>query len=89
MAQLMAAIRPCMTRTRSKLQPAPRPRPDHRNRKTEVDFKGAQRSTATHALITDPEARPYKKTPARVRCSASSVEEVRKRSGRPFSRQRP
>ena len=28
-----------------------------------VDFKGEKRSNATHASTTDPEARPYKKTP--------------------------
>ena len=33
----------------------------HRN--AEVDFKGEKRSNATHASITDPDARLYKKSP--------------------------
>ena len=34
-----------------------------RDRNTEVDFRGQKRSNATHASVTDPEARLYKKLP--------------------------
>jgi len=34
-----------------------------RDRNTEVDFRGQKRSNATHAPVTDPEARLYKKSP--------------------------
>jgi len=40
----------------------PMPHPSRRNRNTEVDFKGAKRSNATHVSTTDPEARLYKKS---------------------------
>jgi len=39
----------------------PRNTKPHRN--AEVDFKGEKRSNATHASITDPDARLYKKSP--------------------------
>ncbi|MGN7869087.1 IS5 family transposase [Paracoccus sp. 22332] len=42
---------------------APMPRSTHRSRNAEVDFKGEERSNATHASTTDPEARLYKKSP--------------------------
>jgi hypothetical protein len=50
------------------LEPAPSetdpmPRTTHRHRNAEVDFKGEKRSNATHASITDPDARLYKKSP--------------------------
>lgn len=54
------------------------PRPNHRSRNAEADFKGEKRSNKTHASMTDPEARLYKKAPARVPCSASWVEEGQK-----------
>lgn len=41
----------------------PMPRTTHQNRNAEVDFRGVKRSNATHASITDPEARLYKKSP--------------------------
>ena len=41
----------------------PMTRPTHRHRNAEVDFKGEKRSNATHASVTDPEARLYKKSP--------------------------
>lgn len=41
----------------------PMTRPTHRHRNTEVDFKGEKRSNATHASVTDPDARLYKKSP--------------------------
>lgn len=37
-------------------------RPKHRNRNAEVDFRGERRSNATHASMTDPEARLFKKS---------------------------
>jgi hypothetical protein len=42
---------------------APMPRQTHRNRNAEVDFKGEKRTNATHASVTDPDARLYKKSP--------------------------
>jgi transposase len=39
------------------------PRPTRQNRNAEVDFRGKKRSNATHASITDPDARLYKKSP--------------------------
>jgi transposase len=41
----------------------PMTRPTHRHRNAEVDFKGEKRSNATHASVTDPDARLYKKSP--------------------------
>lgn len=35
----------------------------HRNRNAEVDFRGERHSNATHASVTDPEARLFKKSP--------------------------
>ena len=37
-------------------------RPTRRNRNAEVDFRGERRSNATHASMTDPEARLFKKS---------------------------
>lgn len=42
---------------------APMTRPTHRHRNAEVDFKGEKRSNTTHASVTDPDARLYKKSP--------------------------
>ena len=44
-------------------EPKPMPRPTRRNRNTEVDFRGERRSNATHASMTDPEARLFRKSP--------------------------
>lgn len=41
----------------------PMPRKTSRNRNVEVDFRGQKRSNATHASVTDPQARFYKKSP--------------------------
>lgn len=41
----------------------PMTRPNRRHRNAEVDFKGEKRSNATHASVTDPDARLYKKSP--------------------------
>ena len=49
----------------------PRNTTSHRN--AEVDFKGEPRSNATHASMTDPDARPYKKSRAQGPCCASSA----------------
>lgn len=47
--------------TPAETDPMPRYTKPHRN--AEVDFKGEKRSNATHASITDPDARLYKKSP--------------------------
>ena len=41
----------------------PMPRKTSRNRNVEADFRGQKRSNATHASVTDPQARFYKKSP--------------------------
>ena len=41
----------------------PMPRKTSRNRNAEADFRGQKRSNATHASVTDPQARLYKKSP--------------------------
>lgn len=41
----------------------PMPQPTSKNRNAEVDFRGQKRSNATHASVTDPEARLYRKSP--------------------------
>ena len=41
----------------------PMPRNIRQNRDAEVDFRGEKRSNATHASVTDPEARLYRKSP--------------------------
>ncbi|SFU81517.1 Transposase domain [Aliiroseovarius crassostreae] len=47
----------------STAEPEPMPRPTRRNRNAEVDFPGERRPNATHASMTDPEARLFKKAP--------------------------
>ncbi len=47
--------------TPTETDPMPRNTRAHRN--AEVDFRGEKRSNATHASITDPDARLYKKSP--------------------------
>ncbi|ULB09631.1 IS5-like element ISRhsp7 family transposase [Cereibacter azotoformans] len=49
--------------TETKPEPAPMTPPKARTRNAEVDFRGQKRSNATHASVTDPEARLYKKSP--------------------------
>ena len=44
-------------------EPDPMPPMTHRDRNADVDFHGQKRSNATHASVTDPEARLYKKSP--------------------------
>ena len=39
------------------------PRKISRNRNAEADFRGQKRSNATHASVTDPQVRLYKKSP--------------------------
>ena len=41
----------------------PMPRTPRHNRNAEVDFRGEKRSNTTHASVTDPEARLYRKSP--------------------------
>jgi len=47
----------------TKPEPATMTAPKARMRNAEVDFRGQKRSNATHASVTDPEARLYKKSP--------------------------
>lgn len=47
-------------------------RPTCQNRNAEVNFRGEKRSNASHAATTDPDARLFKTSPARARCSAPS-----------------
>ena len=42
---------------------APMTRPAHRNRNAEVDFPGENHSNATHASVTDPDARLFWRAP--------------------------
>lgn len=49
--------------TETKPKPATMTAPKPRTRNAEVDFRGQKRSNATHASVTDPEARLYKKSP--------------------------
>lgn len=44
-------------------QPPETPPMQSKSRNAEVDFKGEKRSNATHASVTDPDARLYKKSP--------------------------
>ncbi|WP_299845178.1 IS5 family transposase [uncultured Jannaschia sp.] len=48
---------------RSKSETEQMPRPSRQNRNAEVDFRGKKRSNTTHASITDPDARLYRKSP--------------------------
>ncbi|GHG92920.1 hypothetical protein GCM10010961_25060 [Pseudodonghicola xiamenensis] len=48
---------------RSTAEPEPMVRPTCRNRNAEVDFRGERRSNATHASMSDPEARLFKTSP--------------------------
>lgn len=41
----------------------PMPSTTHQPRNPEIDFRGTKRSNATHASVTDPDARLYKKAP--------------------------
>jgi hypothetical protein len=43
------------------------------DRNAEVDFRGQKWSNATHASVTDPEARLYKKSPELAQPCASSA----------------
>ena len=72
----------------SQPETAPMTRPVHRNRNAEIDFWGEKRSNATHASTTDPDARLFKKSPARGQCCASWVRRIRKQSSGLFSRRK-
>ncbi|MGY6695581.1 MAG: IS5 family transposase [Roseinatronobacter sp.] len=56
-----ATLEPAPSETPTETDPMPSNTKPHRN--AEVDFKGEKRSNATHASITDPDARLYKKSP--------------------------
>ncbi len=57
------AVRPHNLLDQSRPETTPMTRPLHRNRNTEVDFRGAKRLNAIHASTTDPDARLFKKSP--------------------------
>lgn len=54
---------PASSPDQSTAEPEPMTRPTRRNRNAEVDFRGEPRSNATHASMTDPEARLFKTSP--------------------------
>lgn len=56
-------VSPPFSPDHSTTEPEPMPRPTRRSRNAEVDFRGERRSNATHASMTDPEARLFKKSP--------------------------
>ncbi|MHC9237557.1 IS5 family transposase [Pseudooceanicola sp. 502str34] len=56
-------VSPTSSPDQSTAEPKPMPRPARRSRNAEVDFRGERRSNATHASMTDPEARLFKKSP--------------------------
>ena len=56
-------VSPTSSPDQSTAEPKPMPRPARRSRNAEVDFRGDRRSNATHASMTDPEARLFKKSP--------------------------
>lgn len=58
-----SSVPPTSSSDQSTAEPDPMTRPTRRNRNAEVDFRGERRSNATHASMTDPEARLFKKSP--------------------------
>ena len=54
---------PASAPDQSTAKPEPMNRPTRLNRNAGVDFRGERRSNATHASVTDPEARLFKKSP--------------------------
>lgn len=56
-------VSPKSSPDQSTTEPDPMTRPRHRCRNAEVDFRGERRSNATHASMTDPAARLFKKSP--------------------------
>lgn len=56
-------VSPTSSPDQSTAEPDPMTRPTRRSRNAEVDFRGERRSNATHASMTDPEARRFKKSP--------------------------
>ena len=57
------SIAPAAQPAQTESETAPMPRYSRRTRNPEVNFKGEKRSNATHASVTDPDARLYKKSP--------------------------
>lgn len=51
------------SRNADQTETPPMPTTARHNRNAEVDFRGEKRSNATHASVTDPDARLYKKSP--------------------------
>ena len=56
-------VPPTSSSDQSTAEPEPMTRPTRRDRDAEVDFRGERRSNATHASMTDPDARLFKKSP--------------------------
>ena len=56
-------VSPTSSPDQSTAEPEPMTRPRRRSRNAAVDFRGERRSNATHASMTDPEARLFKKSP--------------------------
>lgn len=65
------AILPDETSNQPKQETTPMTRSARHNRNAEVDFRGEQRASTTHASTTNPDARLFKKSPGTVRCTAS------------------
>ncbi|WP_264211432.1 IS5 family transposase [Leisingera thetidis] len=57
------SIAPAAQPAQTEPETSPMPRYSRRTRNPEVNFKGEKRSNATHASVTDPDARLYKKSP--------------------------
>jgi len=57
------SVPPTSSSDQSTAEPDPMTRPTRCNGNAEVDFRGERRSNATHASMTDPEARLFKKSP--------------------------
>lgn len=57
------SFNPAMQPAQTEPETAPMPHATRRSRNAGVNFKGEKRSNATHASVTDPDARLYKKSP--------------------------
>ena len=56
------SVNPAIQPAQTEPETAPMPHATRRSRNAEVNFKGEKRSNATHASVTDPDARLYKKS---------------------------
>ncbi len=64
------SVNPAIQPAQTEPETAPMPHATRRSRNAEINFKGEKRSNATHASVTDPDARLYKKSAGTgaVRC---------------------